>query len=116
MPTATPDSYGAGYVTGNVIGISKTAKNPEAAWELIKYLTTDTKAIVKLANSLKNIPSTKDALASPDLKPDTATLLDMQRPFFDAGILFFNPPLPAERIVDETYSRAAAAQLGPYRP
>ncbi|MEV6929811.1 ABC transporter substrate-binding protein [Dactylosporangium sp. NPDC051485] len=70
MPASTSDRYGAGYVTGNVIGISKTAKNPEAAWELIRYLTTDTKAIVKLANSLKNIPTTKDALASPDLKLD----------------------------------------------
>jgi multiple sugar transport system substrate-binding protein len=70
MPTSSPDRYGAGYVTGNVIGISRTAKNPEAAWELIKYLTTNTKTIVKLANSLKNIPSTKEALASPDLKLD----------------------------------------------
>jgi multiple sugar transport system substrate-binding protein len=70
MPTSSPERYGSGYVTGNVIGISRTAKNPEAAWELIKYLTTDTKAIVKLANTLKNIPSTKEALASPDLHLD----------------------------------------------
>src|SRR5258705_2820253 len=36
LPTSTSDRYGAGYVTGNVIGISRNAKNPEAAWELIK--------------------------------------------------------------------------------
>ncbi|WP_345539368.1 ABC transporter substrate-binding protein [Phytohabitans rumicis] len=68
---AHPDWYGAGYVTGNVIGVSKTAKNPEAAWELIRYLTTDTGAIVKLANLIKNVPSTTDALAAPgDLATD----------------------------------------------
>jgi len=52
----------------------------------------------------------------PDLRPDTETLLDMQRVFLEAGILTYSPPLPAERIVDESYSRAAVAQLGPYRP
>ncbi|HEY7062742.1 MAG TPA: ABC transporter substrate-binding protein [Chloroflexota bacterium] len=52
----------------------------------------------------------------PDLRPDTDTLLDMQRLFFDAGILVFNPPLTADKLVDDSYSRAAAQQLGPYRP
>ena len=52
----------------------------------------------------------------PDLKPDTETLMDMQRVFFDSGILVFNPALTVERVVDDSYSRAAAAQLGPYRP
>ena len=64
------DRYGAGYVTGNVMGISKSAKNPEAAWALIRYLTTDTGAIVKLANLIKNVPTTTDALKSPDLQVD----------------------------------------------
>jgi NitT/TauT family transport system substrate-binding protein len=52
----------------------------------------------------------------PDLKPDTDTLMDMQRVFFDSGILTFNSPLTPGRVVDESYSRAAAAQFGPYRP
>lgn len=52
----------------------------------------------------------------PDLKPDVETLLDMQRTYMDAGILSFPQPLPAERIADDSYSRAAVAQLGPYRP
>ena len=60
-----PDRYGAGYVTGNIVGVSKTAKNPEAAWALIRYLSTDTGAIVKLANLIKNVPTTTAALASP---------------------------------------------------
>ena len=70
MPTADDhtDLYGAGYITGNIAGISKGSKNPELAWALLKYLTTDTGAIVKLSNGLKNVPTTADALASPDLE------------------------------------------------
>jgi multiple sugar transport system substrate-binding protein len=73
------DMYGAGYLTGNVIGISRNSKNPEAAWELLKYLTTNTEAIVKLANGIKNVPTTTDALASPALQvdPEFKTFLDI---------------------------------------
>ncbi|HEY1105968.1 extracellular solute-binding protein [Agromyces endophyticus] len=73
------DLYGAGYITGNIAGISKGSKEPELAWALLKYLTTDTDAVVKLANGLKNVPTTADALASPDLDlPDQfTTFLDI---------------------------------------
>ena len=37
-------------------------------------------------------------------------------PNSQAGIIVYNPPLPPERVIDETYSRVAAAHLGPYRP
>jgi multiple sugar transport system substrate-binding protein len=72
MPVADEkaDLYGAGYITGNVIGISKGSKNPEAAWQFIRYLTTDTGAVVKLANGIRNIPTTNPALRSPDLNTD----------------------------------------------
>lgn len=64
------DRYGAGFVTGNIAGISANSKNPEAAWALVEYLTTETDAIVGLSNSIKNVPTTADALASPDLQVD----------------------------------------------
>lgn len=64
------DRYGAGFVTGNVAGISANSKNPEAAWALIEYLTTGTDSIVGLSNAIKNVPTTSDALASPDLQVD----------------------------------------------
>ena len=70
LPTSDPARYGAGYITGNIMGISKNAKNPEAAWELIKYLTTNDQAIVKLANSLKNVPTTTASLADPTVQAD----------------------------------------------
>ena len=70
VPDDQIDRYGAGYVTGNIMGISKGSQNPEAAWALIKYLTLDTDAIVKLANGIKNVPTTQEALDSPDLEVD----------------------------------------------
>ncbi|XVU27243.1 ABC transporter substrate-binding protein [Actinoplanes sp. CA-054009] len=70
IPVSDPAKYGGGYVTGNILGISKNAKNPEAAWELIKYLTTDDQAVIKLAGLLKNIPTTTAAIADPGLQAD----------------------------------------------
>ncbi len=77
------DSYGGGYITGNIGGIAKNSKNPELAWALLEYLTTDTDAVVKLSNGLKNAPTIASALESPDLEvsPQFQTFLDiMQNP------------------------------------
>ena len=67
-----PGLYGAGYVTGNTIGIPKTSTgdNREAAWQLIKYFATDTGVQAFLSNQLRNVPTTVDALQSPLLTPD----------------------------------------------
>ena len=83
LPTSDPARYGGGYVTGNIVGISKNAKNPEAAWELIKYLTTNDQAIVKLAGLLKNVPTTTKSIADPTLTGDAD---------FKAFIDIFNSP------------------------
>src|SRR3982751_4770332 len=79
IPTSDPAKYGGGYVTGNIMGISKNAKNPEAAWELIKYLTTDDQAVAKLGNLIKNVPTTTKALADPTIQsdPDFTVFLDI---------------------------------------
>ncbi|WP_029289206.1 ABC transporter substrate-binding protein [Cellulomonas sp. HZM] len=61
-------TYGGGYITGNIVGIGKGSKNPEAAWAFIKYLTTNTDAQVKLSNGLKNVPTMHDAIVSPQLE------------------------------------------------
>jgi multiple sugar transport system substrate-binding protein len=72
MPVADsqPDLYGAGYVTGNIVGIPKGAKNKDAAWELVKYLTTDEHALALLSNGLRNVPTTTSSLKSSELTPD----------------------------------------------
>ncbi|MFE3202972.1 extracellular solute-binding protein [Embleya sp. NPDC059237] len=60
--------YGGGFVSAADIGVAKRSGNKEAAWALVKYMTTDTDAAVKLANGLKNIPTLKSAVASPALQ------------------------------------------------
>ncbi|OAH15272.1 ABC transporter substrate-binding protein [Streptomyces jeddahensis] len=64
------EDYGKGFLSGTIIGIAPQSKKQNAAWELVKYLTTDTKAVVSFANAIHNVPSTFAALKSPDLKVD----------------------------------------------
>ena len=66
----TPDLYGAGQIGGDVVGIPSNAKNPDAAWLLLKYLALDTSAEVKLATILKNVPTTFESLKDPALNSD----------------------------------------------
>ncbi|WOX24336.1 ABC transporter substrate-binding protein [Streptomyces solicathayae] len=75
------DEYGKGYLSGTIVGIAATSKKQNAAWELVKYMTTDTDAVVNFANELRNVPSTNEALTSPELKldPRFKTFLDIAR-------------------------------------
>jgi multiple sugar transport system substrate-binding protein len=72
MPVADdhPELYGAGQVTGTLAGVPRGAKHPDAAWELLKYIATDTGALVKLSNGLHNVPTTKASLESSSIVPD----------------------------------------------
>jgi multiple sugar transport system substrate-binding protein len=65
-----PELYGAGYTTGNILGIPKNAKNKDAAWELAKWLATDDHAEAMLSNGLRNVPTTSSSLKSGELTPD----------------------------------------------
>jgi multiple sugar transport system substrate-binding protein len=78
-----PELYGSGQVGGTVVGISRTAKHPDEAWLLVKFLTTDTKAVETLANLLGNIPTTFDSLKDPKLLSDPTF-----KPFME---IFQNP-------------------------
>lgn len=84
-PLPVPDDqiadYGKGYVSGTVMGISSASRKQNAAWELVKYMTTDTEAVVAFANAIHNVPSTLAALDSPDLRvsPEFKTFLDISR-------------------------------------
>ncbi|MET4923766.1 ABC transporter substrate-binding protein [Streptomyces sp. PSRA5] len=81
MPVADDeaDSYGKGFLSGTIMGIAPQSKKQNAAWQLMKYMTTDTKAVVEFANGINNVPSTLAALKSPDLKfdPRFKTFLDI---------------------------------------
>ncbi|MCK2219315.1 ABC transporter substrate-binding protein [Actinomadura sp. ATCC 31491] len=74
-----PELYGSGFTAGTVIGVPKGAAHPQQAWELVKYLTTDTGSLVTLSNALRNVPTTKAAMESPDLVKDARfqTFLDI---------------------------------------
>ncbi|MGW0077128.1 ABC transporter substrate-binding protein [Streptomyces cellulosae] len=73
------DEYGKGFLSGTIMGIAPRSEKQNAAWELVKYMTTDTEAVVTFANAIRNVPSTFEALKSPDLKtdPEFKTFLDI---------------------------------------
>jgi multiple sugar transport system substrate-binding protein len=70
MPVANPKLYGSGYINGTIIGIPKNGKHEAEAWDLVKYLTTNTHALAELSNGLRNVPSTSASLTSKELIPD----------------------------------------------
>ncbi|MEU4092969.1 ABC transporter substrate-binding protein [Streptomyces sp. NPDC026673] len=70
VPDDQADTYGKGYLSGTIIGVANTSAKKNAAWELVKYMTTDTHAVVSFANAIHNVPSTLAALKSPELDAD----------------------------------------------
>ncbi|MFD9861227.1 ABC transporter substrate-binding protein [Streptomyces alboflavus] len=70
VPDDQADSYGRGFITGTVLGIAHSSKKQNAAWELVRFLTSDTDQVVNLANDIHNVPSTFAALKSPRLDAD----------------------------------------------
>ncbi|TQS43417.1 ABC transporter substrate-binding protein [Cryptosporangium phraense] len=70
VPDNLADQYGRGWTSGTVIGIPAKSSHKPAAWELVKFLTTDTNALVTFANTIHNVPSTYEALAAPNLLAD----------------------------------------------
>ncbi|MET9883679.1 ABC transporter substrate-binding protein [Streptomyces sp. NPDC006430] len=84
-PLPVPDDqvadYGKGYLSGTIMGIASGSKKQNAAWELVKYMTTDTEAVVAFANAIHNVPSTLAALESPNLQvtPEFKTFIDIAR-------------------------------------
>jgi multiple sugar transport system substrate-binding protein len=99
MPTASPSLYGSGYINGTIIGIPKNGKHEAEAWDLVKWLTTNTHALAKLSNGLRNVPSTQASLTSKELTPDAhfATFLKIfgnahstTSPITAAGVSYTN--------------------------
>ncbi|GGS45687.1 ABC transporter substrate-binding protein [Streptomyces cinerochromogenes] len=79
VPDDQADQYGKGYITGTIAGIAATSRKQNAAWEFLRYITTDTDAVVGFANDIHNVPSTLAALKSPKLTydPRFKTFLDI---------------------------------------
>lgn len=79
VPDGAEDRYGIGRVGGTILGIPRGSPHPAEAWLLVEYLATNTEALVTAANTLKNVPTTFDAMESPDLEvtPQFQTFLDI---------------------------------------
>ena len=67
---AHPTLYGGGYINGTIIGIPKGSPHLKEAWDLVRYLTTNTHFLAQFSNGIRNVPSTTAALHSPEIKPD----------------------------------------------
>jgi len=67
---AQPSLYGSGYDNGTIIGIPKGGKHQDQAWQVVKYLTTNSHFLAQFSNGIRNVPTTKASLTSPELKPD----------------------------------------------
>jgi multiple sugar transport system substrate-binding protein len=67
---AHPQLYGAGYINGTIIGIPKGSPHLKEAWDLVRYLTTNTHFLAQFSNGIRNVPSTTASLRSPEIKPD----------------------------------------------
>ncbi len=79
VPDDQADTYGKGYITGTIVGVAAHSAKQNAAWELVRFLATDTDAVVGFANAIHNVPSTFAALRSPGLTldPNFRTFLDI---------------------------------------
>jgi multiple sugar transport system substrate-binding protein len=70
LPTSpdSTDRYGGGPTGGTVLALPKGSPHPNEAWLLLRFLATDTPTLVYMANNVNNVPTTLDAINSPDLK------------------------------------------------
>jgi multiple sugar transport system substrate-binding protein len=79
LPDDQADQYGRGQIGGTIIGIPRGAPNQAEAWLLVSWMATDTETLVYMANNVRNVPTTFDALQAPDLDvtPQFQTFLDI---------------------------------------
>jgi multiple sugar transport system substrate-binding protein len=87
VPDDRADTYGMGPITGTIIGIASRSKHQAAAWEFVKYLTTDTSALVGFANEIRNLPTTIASSNSPQLvdDPDFTTFVKISANKYSAA-------------------------------
>ncbi|MFL6288445.1 MAG: extracellular solute-binding protein, partial [Actinomycetes bacterium] len=70
FPAADPSKYGMGQIGGTVAAIPREADDPDVAWLVLQYLTTDTQTLNTLAEQLQNVPTTFDSLKTTSLRND----------------------------------------------
>jgi multiple sugar transport system substrate-binding protein len=62
---------GQEFSSSNGFETGKLAMNIDGeAWDLVRYLTTNTHFLAQFSNGIRNVPSTLASLHSPEIKPD----------------------------------------------
>jgi multiple sugar transport system substrate-binding protein len=96
---AKPSLYGSGYINGTIIGIPRGGHHVDQAWQLVKYLTTNSHFLAQFSNDIRNVPTTKASLTSKEITPDPhfATFLDIfanphsgTSPIMASGVAYTN--------------------------
>jgi len=82
LPTGGAATGPAAAVGAAVAGVAKTSKNPEAAWELVKWLSTSSAAQTYLAEQNMNVPASMANLSDPVLAGN-----ENFKPFLDLAAL-----------------------------
>lgn len=79
MPAQDAADTGGGFIAGTVLGIPSRSKNQAAAWELVKFLSTDEDVLEYMASELKNVPTTVEGLQNKSLRESEqfAALMDI---------------------------------------
>ena len=79
VPDDQADTYGMGQIGGTIIGVPRGSPHPNEAWLLVKYMATDTDTLVHMANHVRNVPTTLEALKAPelDVTPQFETFLNI---------------------------------------
>ena len=79
LPAINPDKAGGGYISGTVLGIPSNSNQPDAAWQLVKFLATDADVLEFMATELRNVPTTIESLNNETLRENEqfATLMDI---------------------------------------
>ena len=57
-------------LNGTIIGIPKTSKHKDQAWELVKYLTTNDHALARVRQRARQRADDDELARSPELIPD----------------------------------------------
>jgi multiple sugar transport system substrate-binding protein len=111
---AKPNLYGSGYINGTIIGIPRGGHHLDQAWALVKYLTTNSHFLAQFSNDIRNVPTTKASLTSPEIKPDPhfATFLKIfanphssTSPIMASGVAYTN-------LVQNFFTKWQAGKIG----
>lgn len=79
IPSIDPAKSGGGYIAGTTLGIPSNARERDAAWEVIRYLSTDDQVLEYMASELRNVPTTVAGLNNEKLRESEpfAALMDI---------------------------------------